>query len=248
MMNRIVWCTILVSIKITASTSSGSLPPPTSATSSRSSSGETTSTSTSQNPHSQPSLDSLPYGTSYPLQDKQCEVGTRIAISPLDFAEANRLYIDTENPATCSGRVALWELCYQTRGLDLSSTFDLLLLNKVNNVYNVHAIHTVTVDQNIEETTGLVSCDYIPAMDLVSISTGDYIGFVCNKDISIGFSPNQDNSLSNLHQFNLSKQAFDIDSIRSDELQRINTNVVHQLRIIIGKFYFILLIIQLNSH
>ena len=196
-----------------------------------------------------PVSDSLPGGTSYPLQEKQCDFGTSIdnqTAFPSHFAERNLLYIDTGNPATCSGRVAAWELCYQTSGLD-SSTFDLLLLSQVSGGYRIHTSQIVTIEQPIfgEETID-VACVYLTAGENVSITHGDYIGFVCNDDIKTGLAPKRDtDTLSSLRVFNLSsstqrqrmanRPAVDVDDVPSDELKPVSDNLISQFRIVISK-------------
>ncbi len=238
---RIFWlCAILLSsTKIIAGSGLPGPPPSVSTTTS-------TDVSTTHTHPTGPLSDFILGGTSYPLQEKQCEFGTRIdtLTSPSEFAEINLLYIDTDNPSSCSGRVATWEVCYQTRGLDLLNTFDLLLLSKVSDGYNVRTRHAVSIKQeaNIEQTTDFVSCTYIRAMQNISVFEGDYIGFICNNDISIGFSPLQkDAVVSTLHVFNLTslasikRQVSDINTVPSTELQRVSNNVVHLFRIIIGK-------------
>ncbi|XP_064406309.1 uncharacterized protein LOC135351270 isoform X2 [Halichondria panicea] len=196
-----------------------------------------------------PVSDSLPGGTSYPLQEKQCDFGTSIdnqAAFPSHFAERNLLYIDTGNPATCSGRVAAWELCYQTSGLD-SSTFDLLLLSQVSGGYRIHTSQIVTIEQPIfgEETID-VACVYVTAGENVSITHGDYIGFVCNDDIKTRLAPKIDtDALSSLRVFNLSsstqrqrmanRPAVDVDYVPSDELKPVSDNLISQFRIVINK-------------
>ena len=194
-----------------------------------------------------PVSDSLPGGTSYSLQEKQCDFGTSInnqAAFPSHFAERNLLYIDTGNPATCSGKVAAWELCYQTSGLD-SSTFDLLLLSQVSGGYHIHTSQIVTIEQpTIGEETIDVACVYVTAGENVSITLGDYIGFVCNDDIKTGFAPKRDTgALSSLRVFNLSSStqggqrtaAVDIDNVPFDELKPVSDDLISQFRIIISK-------------
>ncbi len=205
-----------------------------------------------------PVSDSLPGGTSYPLQEKQCDFGTSIdnqAAFPSHFAERNLLYIDTGNPATCSGRVAAWELCYQTSGLD-SSTFDLLLLSQVSGGYRIHTSQIVTIEQPIfgEETID-VACVYVTAGENVSITHGDYIGFVCNDDIKTRLAPKIDtDALSSLRVFNLSsstqrqrmanRPAVDVDYVPSDELKPVSDNLISQFRIVISKTFTLTLLLS----
>lgn len=250
--NRFVWCAIVLSVSITASMSLPPPPPMPTTTLSSSSLGTTTKTTSTR--YNGPFLDFLPGGTSSPLQEKQCDIGTRIDdANPSEYAETNLLYIDTDRPATCSGSVAAWELCYRTSGLDLSSTFNLLLLSKVMDGYDIRATYTITVEEaDFEQRTDFVSCTYIQAMETVLISQGDYTGFICKNDIRIGFSPIQENVLSTLHVFNLSsiasteQQVLDINNVPTDKLQRMRSNVVDQFRIIISKN--VLLSVDLISH
>ena len=168
-----------------------------------------------------PVSDALPGGTSYPLQEGQCELGMPIdnqSENPSDFAESDKLYIDVTSAAACSGMVTGWEICYQRSGEE-ASTFDLYLLNRIHGGYQVRSAHTVNVEQIvvIEEFFGGVSCVYVAATENVIISHGDFLGFICNNDIRTGFiHPEQSGSSNSLLVYNLSS-----DSIRDQAQKRL---------------------------
>lgn len=192
--------------------------------------------------------------STYTLHDGQCELGTGFdsALGQLFYAGEERLYVDIGNPATCSGIVVGWEVCFTTGGLD-SSTFDLLLLRREDDgsVYRVRATHTVMIDQPESNEQSGVTCLFNPTSHPVSILQGDYTAFVCNDDIKIMFAHRMDEGIGTVRVFNLSsitqqqnqqtqtkrfkRQSVGIDSIPSDELQMLREDLVPLFRIIISK-------------
>ena len=202
-----------------------------------------------------PVSDALPGGTSYPLQEGQCELGMPIdsrSENPIDFAENDKLYIDATSAATCSGMVTGWEICYQSAGKE-ASTFNLYLLTRILDGYQVHSNYIVNVEQTvvIEEILGGVSCVYVKATENVAISRGDFFGFICNEDIRTGFiRPERSGGNSSLLVYNLTSGdqaqnrltkrqdggSLQLDIIPSSKLY--NQDLVPQFRIVISMYYY----------
>ena len=200
-----------------------------------------------------PASNPIPART-YALHDGQCGLGKGVdnALGQLYYAGEELLYIDIGSPATCSGSVVGWEVCFTTEGLD-SSTFDLLLmrLDDDRSVYHVRETHTIVIEQPNSNEQSAFTCLFNPNSDPVSISRGDYIAFVCNDDIKIMFAQRTDEGIGTLRVFNLSsitqqqtqnmrfkRQSIGIDSIPSDGLQMLSEDLVPLFRIIISKHFF----------
>lgn len=191
-----------------------------------------------------------PRDTSFPLQGNQCDQGMRLTNVPsISYAEANLLYMDIVNPALCSGKVTGWELCFRGNGFE-STSFNLLMLTRDNSGYQVRMQHVVNIDPPSigEEITNTVSCVFNKAKENVSISSGDYIGFVCNDDIQIGLTSISNEALGFLQVYNLTSntqqwrqmiqgetQGINVDRIPSEELMPVGGDLIPQLRIIIGE-------------
>lgn len=194
----------------------------------------------------------------YPLTDGQCISGEPFnnTDNQLYYSGRDLVYIDIGRPAKCSGRVVDLELCYTVGGFQ-ASTFELLLMrhSSDSNEYRVYQIQTIPIYQpETANEQSDVTCLFSALDNPFSIARGDYIGFLCNDDIKILFTPRLSEVPGTLRLFNLSSstqetnnyfqrkrvarqssQTPQIDSIPSDQLQELKVDLAPLFRIIISK-------------
>ena len=88
-------------------------------------------------------------------------------------------YLNTDNPAACSGNVTSWRYCYYTPDVDFnppSYQTPFAVYRNIDSVYQrVSDVFTLSVSSNEISRDGF-ACVTFPAEELTSIEEGDVIG------------------------------------------------------------------------
>lgn len=181
------------------------------------------------------------------LVEGQCSFGANSSLAGLTriFSDARRLYVDVGRPASCSGEVIGWELCYLVQGLGNSIiNIAVLRYNSNQEVYSIHASLELEVEQFGGSETAESTCSFIDSHKDLHIKKGDLIGFVCMENIRIALGALPSGVEGTLRIYNITIQQqqrqnhenlLGVTSIRKNQLTTFEQNVTPLLRIVMSK-------------
>ncbi len=176
------------------------------------------------------------------------------ASSSYEYTVKGSLYVDFENPATCSGSVKRWEICYIATGDD-TIDFGILQYNQTGRNYQIVGENILAISVSDTPESGNVLCEYIEAEagNAMHIEEGDYLGFVCRGSIQVALgnvSPGKTSSLR-IHDFastgtrrkseerrqvKRNSPLFEIRSLQEDDFRSGDQGYTPLIRVIIGKY------------
>ena len=190
------------------------------------------------------------------LMAGQCSFGANSSLSGRTptFADAGRLYIDVGRPASCTGEVIRWEVCYMVQGLGTSIISAAVLRYNVRlRGYHIEDVHNIEVGQLGDSETSESVCDYIESSEPLFLQKGDLIGFVCMDNIRIALGALPSGVSGTLKVYNItiqdsgqeqqslrsrnqgSETLLGVESVGQNQLVTFGQNVTPLLRIVMSK-------------
>jgi len=178
-----------------------------------------------------------------PLLLGQCAVGAESAQTSglVEFADAERLYVDVGRPAECSGVVARWEVCFRDLAAPAANVQIAVLRPQNSTMHRFSSVSELRLDPGDSEAAEPV-CQYLEATVDVVVEQGDLIGFMSSDGIRIALSTHSSRSL---HVYTQSIQSQDgrlssIGPVQQNQLRQLRQAVAPLIRIVISKFLILL--------
>ena len=182
-----------------------------------------------------------------PLLHGQCTVGAETAQtnSIVEFASADRLYVDVRRPAECSGVVARWEVCFGGHAAPMASTNLQIAVFRSGNsemVYHLTSVSNLSLVPGEPEEPEAI-CQSHEATTEVTVEQGDLIGFVSGNGVRIALSTY--NATGSLRVYNQNVQEgllSSVGSLQLSQLQQLRQPVAPLIRIVLSKFLILVII------
>ena len=182
-----------------------------------------------------------------PLLHGQCTVGVETAQtnSIVEFASADRLYVDVRRPAECSGVVARWEVCFGGHAAPMASTNLQIAVFRSGNsemVYHLASVSNLSLVPGEPEEPEAI-CQSHEATTEVTVEQGDLIGFVSGNGVRIALSTY--NATGSLRVYNQNVQEgllSSVGSLQLSQLQQLRQPVAPLIRIVLSKFLILVII------
>ena len=174
-----------------------------------------------------------------PLLLGQCAVGAESAQTSrlVEFADAEKLYVDVGRPAECSGVVARWEVCFRDLAAPAANVQIAVLRPQNSTMHRFSSVSELRLDPGDSEAAEAI-CQYLEATVDVVVEQGDLIGFMSSDRIRIALSTHSSRSL---HVYTQSIQSQDgqlssIGPVQQSQLRQLRQAVAPLIRIVISKF------------
>ena len=170
----------------------------------------------------------------------QCIVGAESAQTNhiVEFANADRLYVDVGRPAECSGVVARWEVCFGGHAAPMASTSLQIAVFRPGNsemVYHLASVSNLSLVPGEPEAAEAM-CQSHDATTEVMVEQGDLIGFVSGDGVRIALSTY--NASRRLHVYiqNIQGLLSALGPLQLSQLQQLCQAVAPLIRIVLSKF------------
>ena len=177
----------------------------------------------------------------------QCIVGAESAQMNhiVEFANADRLYVDVGRPAECGGVIARWEVCFGGHATPMASTNLQIAVFRPGNsemVYHLVSVSNLSLVPGEPEAAEAI-CQSHDATTEVMVEQGDLIGFVSGDGVGIGLSTY--NATRHLHVYiqNIQEGLLSaLGTLQLSQLQQLRQAVVPLIRIVLSKFLILSLL------
>ena len=197
-------------------------------------------------------LPPMPPPAPQPLLPNQCAMGAESS-EPRGatgmYADPEKLYLDVNRPAQCSGVIVRWEVCFGMEGaspVPENKHLRLVVFRPENGGrYKVGPQTTLDLAPDADFEAAAVTCRYIDidaAEDAISVSEGDVIGFVSSPRIRLALSTAESSTLYVYEHRPTSPRrratvgnAIGGEAILQSDLELVGSTVAPLLRVVISE-------------